>query len=105
MTAFEGVGDDRALTTGAASSNAHERARARKQSHAWLDYPPAFEKRVRAVFDAIRKVVNPGALLTPLPPAARFALTRNFSFVAKTFTQFFDPDGVKNVQESIGLGK
>ena len=38
-----------------------------------------------------------------LPPAVRFSLSRNFGFVTKTFTQFFDKDGVSSVQESIGL--
>ena len=45
----------------------------------------------------------PGLLLSPLPPAVRFSLSRNFGFVTKTFTQFFDKDGVSSVQESIGL--
>lgn len=47
----------------------------------------------------------PALLLSPLPPAVRFSLARNFGFVTKTFTQFFDRDGVASVQESIGLGK
>ncbi|OUS41853.1 hypothetical protein BE221DRAFT_63804, partial [Ostreococcus tauri] len=47
----------------------------------------------------------PAILLSPLPPAVRFSLARNFGFVTKTFTQFFDKDGVSGVQESIGLGK
>jgi len=72
-----------------------------KRSHPWLDYPPDFERKMAGAVVAVMRV--PGLLLSPLPPAVRFSLSRNFGFVTKTFTQFFDKDGVSSVQESIGL--
>ena len=74
----------------------------RRRSHPWLDYPPDFERRVGAALGGLARA--PALLLSPLPPAVRFSLARNFGFVTKTFTQFFDKDGVQSVQESIGLG-
>ena len=79
--------------------------RRRRPSHPWLDYPPDFERKFAGVASAAFRVLNPANLLAPLPPAVRYSLTRNFGFVTKTFTQFFDKDGVSSVQESIGLGK
>lgn len=76
-----------------------------KRSHPWLDYPPDFERKFGAFASAAFRVLNPANLLAPFPPAVRYSLTRNFGFVTKTFTQFFDKDGVQSVQESIGLGK
>ena len=78
-------------------------ARGRRQSHPWLDYPPDFERKFSRVVGAVLRA--PAILLSPLPPAVRFSLARNFGFVTKTFTQFFDKDGVSGVLESIGLGK
>ena len=74
----------------------------RRRSHPWLDYPPDFERKVGAALGGLARA--PALLLSPLPPAVRFSLARNFGFVTKTFTQFFDKDGVQSVQESIGLG-
>jgi hypothetical protein len=79
--------------------------RRRRPNHPWLDYPPDFERKFGAVASTAFRVLNPANLLAPFPPAVRYSLTRNFGFVTKTFTQFFDKDGVQSVQESIGLGK
>jgi hypothetical protein len=79
--------------------------RRRRPSHPWLDYPPDFERKFAVVASRAFRVLDPANLLAPLPPAVRYSLTRNFGFVTKTFTQFFDKDGVSSVQESIGLGK
>jgi len=99
---------DRLATTGSgASASASARGAGatvgrRRRSHPWLDYPPDFERRVGAALGGLARA--PALLLSPLPPAVRFSLARNFGFVTKTFTQFFDKDGVQSVQESIGLG-
>jgi len=99
-------GSSSASSSGASSAAAAMQAqRRRRPSHPWLDYPPDFERKAGAVLGAAARVLNPANLLAPLPPALKYSLTRNFGFVTKTFTQFFDPEGVKSVQESIGLGK
>ena len=98
------VGGGKATTTTTTHAGAG-RARRRRPNHPWLDYPPDFERKLGAFASAAFRVLNPGNLLAPLPPAVRYSLTRNFGFVTKTFTQFFDKDGVQSVQESIGLGK
>ena len=92
-----------ATTHAGAAANAGRRRR--RPNHPWLDYPPDFERKFGAVASAAFRVLNPANLLAPFPPAVRYSLTRNFGFVTKTFTQFFDKDGVQSVQESIGLGK
>lgn len=97
-----GGASSKATTTNAAAAG---RARRRRPNHPWLDYPPDFERKFGAAASAAFRVLNPANLLAPLPPAVRYSLTRNFGFVTKTFTQFFDKDGVQSVQESIGLGK
>ena len=97
------VGGGKATTTHAGAGAG--RARRRRPNHPWLDYPPDFERKLGAFASAAFRVLNPGNLLAPFPPAVRYSLTRNFGFVTKTFTQFFDKDGVQSVQESIGLGK
>jgi|Transcript_1178 hypothetical protein len=99
-------GSSSASSSGASSAAvAMQAQRRRRPSHPWLDYPPDFERKAGAVLGAAARVLNPANLLAPLPPALKYSLTRNFGFVTKTFTQFFDPEGVKSVQESIGLGK
>lgn len=100
------VGGGKATTTTRAGAAAGAgRARRRRPNHPWLDYPPDFERKFGAFASAAFRVLNPANLLAPFPPAVRYSLTRNFGFVTKTFTQFFDKDGVQSVQESIGLGK
>jgi hypothetical protein len=97
-------GDELTTTGSGGTPRAVGAARARRgRNHPWLDYPPDFERKVERALGALARA--PALALSPLPPAARFALARNFGFVAKTFTQFFDKDGVQSVQESIGLGK
>lgn len=112
---FAGYGDDSALRVDGSSHASSSSVgggggggavmRRRRPSHPWLDYPPEFERKCAVVFGAVARALNPANLLAPLPPALKYSLTRNFGFVTKTFTQFFDPEGVKSVQESIGLGK
>ena len=75
------------------------------RNHQWLDYPPAFEKRVKRVLKMSKQLLNPAILFEPLPPALKYSLTRNFGFLSSVFTQFLGNDGVSNVQESIGLTK
>jgi hypothetical protein len=49
------------------------------------------------------KVFSPLVMFDPLPPELKYTLTRNFGFFTKIFTLPFDKDGVKTVQESVGL--
>ena len=98
------VGGGKATTT-TTRAGAAVAGRRRRPNHPWLDYPPDFERKFGAVASTAFRVLNPANLLAPFPPAVRYSLTRNFGFVTKTFTQFFDKDGVQSVQESIGLGK
>ena len=103
-TSFAGYAETSELSVGGRSAaSATTRAVRRRASHPWLDYPPDFERKVAVVLAGVARA--PAVLLSPLPPAVRFSLARNFGFVTKTFTQFFDRDGVASVQESIGLGK
>ncbi len=97
---FAGYSDNSELAV-AGQRVATPATRKAKRSHPWLDYPPDFERKMAGAVVAVMRV--PGLLLSPLPPAVRFSLSRNFGFVTKTFTQFFDKDGVSSVQESIGL--
>jgi hypothetical protein len=48
-------------------------------------------------------VFSPLVMFDPLPPELKYTLTRNFGFFTKIFTLPFDKDGVKTVQESVGL--
>ena len=73
--------------------------------HPWLDYPPNFKRGVARNVAFLKKTFNPTVIFDPLPPELKYTLTRNFGFFTKIFTLPFDKDGVKTVQESVGLGK
>ena len=71
--------------------------------HAWFDYPPSFKQGAATVGAKVKESFGPSVLLKPLPAELKFAISRNFGFFAKIFTQFFDRDGAENVKQSIGL--
>jgi hypothetical protein len=70
-----------------------------------LDAPPNFKRGVARNVAFLKKTFNPTVIFDPLPPELKYTLTRNFGFFTKIFTLPFDKDGVKTVQESVGLGK
>jgi|MDSW01.1.fsa_nt_gb hypothetical protein len=59
----------------------------------------------RFTSQCLKRALDPTALLGQLPSELKYTLTRNFGFFTTIFTQFFDRDGARNVQKSIGLGK
>jgi len=72
-------------------------------NHPWLDYPPNFTRGVAQQVAFFKKTFSPTVLFEPLPPEVKYTLTHNFGFFTSIFTQFFDKDGVKGVQQSVGL--
>lgn len=71
----------------------------------WMEYPPNFKKNVLRRTQFLKRTLDPTAYLGQLPSELKYTLTRNFGFFTTIFTQFFDRDGARNVQKSIGLGK
>eukprot|EP00245_Coleochaete_scutata_P010233 TRINITY_DN354_c4_g1_i2.p1 TRINITY_DN354_c4_g1~~TRINITY_DN354_c4_g1_i2.p1 ORF type:complete len:126 (+),score=18.20 TRINITY_DN354_c4_g1_i2:89-466(+) len=50
-----------------------------------------------------RKIFSIDTLFSPLPLPMRQGLSRNFGFFGRIFTQFSDPNGIRNARRSIGL--
>ena len=105
---FNGYGGDAPLQTSVAKQSTTVRAGANGKRpapplHPWLDYPPNFKRDLKQKSAFLGKVFSPLVMFDPLPPELKYTLTRNFGFFTKIFTLPFDKDGVKTVQESVGL--
>lgn len=63
------------------------------------------EKRKNKNIDFLRRIFDVkhhmSVLISPLPPAVRYSLTRQFSLFTSAFTIFFDKDGVQNAKRAI----
>jgi hypothetical protein len=105
---FNGYGGDSPLQTTEAKQTTSVRAgpggkRPTEPVHPWLDYPPNFKRGIAQKAAFAGKVFSPLVMFDPLPAELKYTLTRNFGFFTKIFTLPFDKDGVKTVQESVGL--
>jgi|TARA_B110000977_G_scaffold11778_4_gene15170 hypothetical protein len=107
---FNGYGGDAPLTTTGATQSAGVRGSVggkgpNEPLHPWLEYPPNFTRSVTSKAAFVAKVCSPITNFDPLPAELKYTLTRNFGFFTKIFTLPFDKDGVKTVQQSVGLSK
>ncbi|XP_050378124.1 uncharacterized protein LOC126795322 [Argentina anserina] len=56
-------------------------------------------------YQFLQRVFSVDTIVKPLPPMMAYNVSRNLNFFTRIFTQFFDPEGVANVQKSLGIGQ
>ncbi|KAJ8759676.1 hypothetical protein K2173_009766 [Erythroxylum novogranatense] len=70
-----------------------------------LEIDPELRYSFQRNFQFLQRVFSIDTIVKPLPPAMAYNVSRNLSFFTRIFTQFFDPEGIANVQKLLGLGQ
>eukprot|EP00245_Coleochaete_scutata_P010234 TRINITY_DN354_c4_g1_i6.p1 TRINITY_DN354_c4_g1~~TRINITY_DN354_c4_g1_i6.p1 ORF type:complete len:146 (+),score=21.30 TRINITY_DN354_c4_g1_i6:89-526(+) len=89
----------------AAKSNSQATSAAPKKDevHNIFEFDPQIKASFSKNFQFFRKIFSIDTLFSPLPLPMRQGLSRNFGFFGRIFTQFSDPNGIRNARRSIGL--
>ncbi|CAK9859223.1 unnamed protein product [Sphagnum jensenii] len=70
-----------------------------------FDFDEDLQLAFQRNFQFLRRAFSFDTLLKPLPPQLGQSIARNLGFFTRIFTQFFDPKGIQNARQSIGLGQ
>ena len=76
--------------------------RSGKQANELFQLPPIVTEQFGRTAQFAKRVFSAETLLDPLPAPLKTALSRNFGFFTRIFTQFTDPEGKKQIGKSFG---